>query len=155
MVLLACELCLVGAHFSIENPRDSYVFHMPLMSCLLEAAAATDVVFDQCQYGLKFRDSNDSEFCKKPTRVVGTMPELARMHRLCTAKSPTHQHVRAWGSFKVDGRSQSRTAEAGAYPNSLCSIWAQVVASGLTKPCRPNNRQALSDLVAEVLPLLL
>ena len=88
---------------------------------------------DQCAYGLKFEDCGSHEFCRKATWIFTNVSELRQLALRCPGVSPTHQHVYAWGSTHINGKSYRRSTLAGRYPPELCSRWAQIIAQVLCK----------------------
>ncbi len=127
VVVACCDLCARGAYFSLENPRDSYVFGAPLWLELVDVVGLVGAVFDQCAYGLRLDPSRPSVFSRKPTRVVHNIPELACLSRKCPGVCRSHVHERVWGSLVVNGQRKSRTQLAGTYPGELCCVWAQSI----------------------------
>ena len=67
MVKLCQLLDERGGLFTIENPRDSLVFHCSAFKRLCAAVSVHTVDFEQCAYGLKLPGSPPNEFCLKRT----------------------------------------------------------------------------------------
>ena len=141
----------------MDVPRGSLAFKIPQVERLANASHAISVVFDQCQCGRRFSDGAPNDFCKKATKVLGNLPGLEGLARVCPGTSAAHRHIRAWGSFvdQSTGKTRSRTSLAGVYPPGLCSTWAQVAVEGLRQAHLGRRRRELTALVAEVLPTLL
>ncbi len=154
VVLVCAELALAGRNFCVENPRTSYAFVTDLWSELCSAVPVFAVDIDQCAYGLAFTDSSEKQFCKKPTRIMTSCALLTQVARACPGISDEHEHIRAWGSFKVDGRTKSRASAAGAYPESLCRAWAQAMTSSPCVPPKLRSSAALAKVRARALAAL-
>ena len=123
-----CQLItLYGGFFSIENPKTSLLFRFEPIARLFELSNARLVSFDQCAYGLQLPGSRSHEFCKKATSILTNVEALDSLERRCPGRSPHHVHQYAQGSIKVNGKSASASAAAGAYPPKLCAAWAQAV----------------------------
>ena len=114
-----------GLFYSIENPKDSYVWAFQPVAEL--RTGAFDVCFDQCEYGLiPVHLPKTSKFrIKKPTRLLTNMPELKSLVKAC---SHTHPHFCCMGSVKTEDGWTSVAAAAGRYPLALCSAWANAAA---------------------------
>lgn len=77
----------------------------------------------QCRFGLMIPDSDgDLGLAKKPTRFLGTMPNLSRLGLRC---QKDHTHVAVLGGVKVQGKWQRRSHLAGSYPQALCTAYAK------------------------------
>ena len=61
-----------GIYWSLENPRGSRLFQLPILAEQLVDACVVD--FDFCQYGESF---------KKPTRIITSLGTLSKLQRLC------------------------------------------------------------------------
>ena len=83
-VAQVCRLMVaMGKHFSIENPKGSFIFEFPAIKSLLDLPGVFLVHFDQCCYGLTLPGAGKNCFCKKPllelsTRVRDPHPNRAR-----------------------------------------------------------------------------
>ena len=132
VVAVCCELLLAGAHYSIENPRDSYVFTTDLFLELAALSDSVEVIFDQCCYGLRADPSVRCLFLRKPTKVLTSFRGLEKLAATCPGQCSRHQHQRVWGSVRIGGVRKSVTQLAGKYPDDLCKAWAQVLAEGKT-----------------------
>jgi hypothetical protein len=126
--LLCAELVASGGFFSIENPRNSFLWKMPCVLAL--DGLAGQVVFDQCEFGLRLPGNPGEKrlFLKKPTTILSNVPGLESLSRHCKLD---HAHGRCMGSCRVEGKSMLVSKFAGAYPPQLCSAWASVVARSL------------------------
>ncbi len=122
-----CALCQdchgAGCFFSIENPKSSYLWHMPDVLALSGLAFKVD--FDQCEFGLSLPGSSGASRIRKPTTVLTNLPELRVLARTC---KKDHDHVRCWGSARIGGTRVDLASWAGVYPKELCRVWAQAVA---------------------------
>ena len=101
---LAADLCLLlvksGAHFSIENPKGSLVFHSAPFATLKGRTTVFEVSFEQCAFGLCFPDSAWNDFCRKATTFWSSIPDIANLERHCPRISATHKHVHAFGTWR-------------------------------------------------------
>ena len=108
--------------WSLENPRYSRLFQLPLLSHVVRSKDCYCVDVDFCRYG---------EDYKKPTRIVTSCEILMQLAKTCCHKK--HKcNLRRSEVREIDGRRQSvpKTQAAGAYPIPLVAAWAQI-ASGL------------------------
>ena len=153
-VILCVELVRAGRHFSVENPRGSCAFLTDLWLDFCSAVDVFSVDFDQCAFGLKFKDSGPNDFCKKPTRVMTSDRRLLGLARQCPGCSATHRHVHAWGSYVFEDRRVSRSAEAGGYPSRLCKFWAQRLAEEPFAPPTLRSPALLSRVLKRARDLL-
>ena len=133
-LLVACCLVRAGCHVSWENPLSSYAWQAPLFEEFGQLVRLYEADFDQCMFGLKFPGAPSSDFCKKPTKVVGTFRTVSDLARRCCGVSGAHKHVRAWGSYSHEGKRISRASAAGRYPGELCRRWAQALARATDAP---------------------
>ena len=126
MMLLIGALDSVGAAWSIENPRGSYIWQTDELKELLTRPSVHKVDLAQCEYLLRPPDYDGSADLRvqKYTSIVTNMAALASLARPCSGQ---HTHVHALGSCRVHGRRVSRAALAGRYPKLLCSAWARSV----------------------------
>ncbi len=124
-----CWLCFAtGTHFSIENPRTSYLWHLVELKALGGHTVVVD--FDQCAYGLCL-PRHESRPIKKATRLLTIVLELSTLARYCTKD---HEHTRCMGSFKHEDRRVDVSEFGGAYPRELCRVWARAVCSAPPAP---------------------
>lgn len=98
-LILILSLVEHGNHWTLENPASSYVWLMPEMKKCRRQLNYTEVVFDQCAYGLKLKDTSGRYGpCRKRTRVIGNLPVLSGLEKSCGCKIP---HVHAVGGIKT------------------------------------------------------
>ena len=134
---VVCMLCLLlhqhGMYFSMENPFDSFLWVSdPVLHLLKQVGEAACVVhFCQCAYGLKLPGSTKNQYCKKRTTVLSTLRQLNHLERGCPGVSPGHAHDVAWGSVSIGGRTYSKAAAAGRYPDELCELWSELAADAI------------------------
>ncbi|CAE7204167.1 unnamed protein product [Symbiodinium sp. CCMP2592] len=127
------ECLAAGVHFIIENPQTSRLWEFgPIRDIFLNKHVCF-FTFHTCAWGTPY---------KKPTSMLTDLHSLSSLARRCPGG---HVHERLKGSVMsiVDGKLQScnRTIAAGAYPESLCAAWAQLLkdaappgATGTTSP---------------------
>lgn len=73
-----------GSFFTLENPLTSYAWQTPKMLELMRDSLCRQVVFDQCQYGLKIPSVDNSlGLALKPTTMLGILPFLERLEKRC------------------------------------------------------------------------
>ena len=119
------DLGKTGNLWTIENPRSSFLFQQPSIVTLMKSSGNHIADQDQCMYGLTFEDASATEFCKKPTRILGNFEGLSRLGITCD-KSHTHTH--AIGGYRSRSGWRKRSSEAAAYPPTLCRSWGKLVA---------------------------
>lgn len=105
--------------WTLENPRSSRLFELPILAELLHSKDVFRVELDYCEYGESFM---------KPTSIFTNFPELVKLGRRCTHKK--HSTVlRGSERVKVDNQwvTAPRTRRAGAYPLELVNLWAQII----------------------------
>lgn len=114
--------------WSLENPRFSRLFDLPLLHHVLHQHGVLHVPLDFCQYGEKFR---------KPTSIYTNIPELACLEKHCTHRRHDSA-LRGSEVVMVNGKkvSQPKTRNAGAYPLQLVNVWAQSVSHLLAHASR-------------------
>ena len=127
-------LVSVGAHFSIENPSDSYLWQYPSIKALVNRFHF--VVFDQCQFGLQLPGAPNCTYCKKSTAILTSVEQLMSLSRRCGGVTDQHMHETAWGSRRVDGVCVRLSAAAGQYPYLLCRSWAACIADARKRRIR-------------------
>ena len=115
-----------GSRWSIEKPHPSLLLKQAKVRELLDQRSVSEVVLDQCEYGLTFPDCHDGQQCKKTTRIIGNIQNLYLLDLKCKGE---HQHVHAIGSVMTQHGSQKRSRLAGAYPPKLCRAWAKALVS--------------------------
>jgi hypothetical protein len=120
------------ALWSWENPASSLLWVSAYAQALLDLdPAATFLRLDQCMYGLKPPGGGPREFTKKPTVLFCNFPCTQGLTRRCGGCNKEHQHVYAWGSARVGGKSVNRASAAGAYPRRLCDAISRCVCESL------------------------
>lgn len=119
-----CELLHAhGSFFTLENPLSSFAWKTPRMQQVAAKCSCSSIDLDQCRFGLMIPDSDgDLGLAKKPTRFLGTMPNLSRLGLRC---QKDHTHVAVLGGVKVQGKWQRRSHLAGSYPQALCTAYAK------------------------------
>ena len=118
-----------GIYWSLENPRGSRLFQLPILAEQLVDACVVD--FDFCQYGESF---------KKPTRIITSLGTLSKLQRLCNHRKHS-VNLRGSEVVIVDGKkvSQPKTSRAGAYPQQLADAWAQVILEDIDRSNRDHE----------------
>ena len=112
-----------GSFFTLENPLSSFAWKTPRMQQVAAKCSCSSIDLDQCRFGLMIPDSDgDLGLAKKPTRFLGTMPNLSRLGLRC---QKDHTHVAVLGGVKVQGKWQRRSHLAGSYPQALCTAYAK------------------------------
>ena len=126
-----CQLCVlaakVGTHFSIENPKSSYLFKGRAILNLTQVVNCHFVDFDQCMYGLQLPGAACNTYCRKATRIVTSFPALGQLARVCPGPKLSHQHEHAWGNRSVGGKNIKLSRAAGKSPPCLCVEWARIL----------------------------
>ena len=126
--MLCLELFEVGAHFSIENPKSSYLWQYGPIARLFKIDL--DVDFVQCQYGLVLPIAVDhpKQFLKMQ-ELIRTRTSLKELETL-RAKCPClGKKFTCMGSVKSESGTWVSVAKAaGHYPPSLVKKWARAVA---------------------------
>ena len=109
--------------WTLENPRSSYVWLMPGLVEKLSNPNYQEAVMHQCAYGLRLKnDQGQFGPCKKHTRFLGNLPELATLSKDCACRG---QHVHAVGGVKTRSGWRRRSELAGHYPLKLCQAYVQ------------------------------
>lgn len=113
-----------GSFFTMENPLTSYAWRMPLYLETKKSCSITEVVLDQCSYGLSIPDTDgELGLAKKATIFCGNLPGLESLGRRCLKN---HKHVQVIGGVKWKGKWVRRSTLAGSYPYRLCSAYHKV-----------------------------
>ena len=144
-VWLCYELACAGGWFSLENPAWSLAWSTTEVQDLARATGCVDVFFEQCAYGLRLPGSLPHQFCRKRTKVLGSLPDLVRLERRCPGLSEAHRHEMAWGSRRVAGARVQLATAAGAYPPGLCRAWAEAVKAGVKERDLPRRSAGLEE----------
>ena len=103
----------------MENPEDPgeepfpSVFRAPPVCALREQWAATDVCFDQCEFGLDFI---------KPTQVLSSSAVFQRLRRRCSHGPNAHKAM-----LGKDAQGAFVTTAQSRYPPRLCEALAACV----------------------------
>lgn len=113
-----------GSFFTMENPLTSYAWRMPLYLETKKSCSITEVVLDQCSYGLSIPDTDgELGLAKKATIFCGNLPGLESLGRRCLKN---HKHVQVIAGVKWKGKWVRRSTLAGSYPYRLCSAYHKV-----------------------------
>jgi len=112
-----CRRC--GVRFSIENPLSSKLWHFQPIADIFAWPGVFFVSWHMGAFDAPFR---------KPTGLLTDISSLSRLdgHHV----PPDHVGQKLVGRERVEiepgiFRTVARTSTAGAYPPSLCSLWAQ------------------------------
>jgi len=100
--------------WTLENPWSSGLFRQRSFLRVCKLTRAQGVCVDMCAYGAHY---------KKATGIVGTLPGLSGLQRLCTG-GHTHEYLQ--GTVRTAEGSKWKSALAGRYPPALCRAWARV-----------------------------
>ena len=103
-----------GICCSIENPKNSHFWILPMIVQLLEQCGGFDTIFDNCCHG---------GTRKKTTRWWCTTDWFLPLAILCQDE---HYHE-PWAPKIIDGRVTYPTAQEAAYPPLLCQRLAALV----------------------------
>lgn len=128
--------------WSLENPRSSRLFEVPILEDLLCCPSVFTVHLDFCQYGEPY---------KKPTKIVGNYEGLLCLAAKCNHKNHT-VILRGSETIEQNGKHVSvpKTQRAGAYPWLLVEKWAQVIVPYAVAESRDSNllfSQMCHDLI--------
>ena len=126
MILLIKRIQQVGGQWSIENPLSSFLWRMPEVKALSRKELVYEVRFDQCMYGLSFKDSPTCR-CKKATLLLTNHENLCSLAKKCDG---SHKHVHAIGSVRLNGVWTKRSKVAGHYPLQLVRAWSRAAHAG-------------------------
>ena len=126
------EVCnRYGVKWSLENPRNSRLYDVPVLSQLLRRSGVIRVDLDFCRFGEPY---------KKPTSIFTNFSALSVMQRSCNHRR--HQTVlRGSQVVTLQGKRVSvpKTQAAGAYPLQLAHIWAQTLIDTLGKASKDSE----------------
>ena len=128
-VILVCNR--YGIRWSLENPRSSRLFDVPVLHSILRQDGVFQIHLDFCMFGEKY---------KKPTAIFTNISQLRSLARQCTHR----KHVTVLrGSETIVSKgvsiSQPRTKRAGAYPFALVELWAHLVSQHLCHVSRETD----------------
>ena len=149
------DLCLkMSIPFAIENPRSSGLWTWPPLRRLLSRSCVQTADFPMCRYGACYL---------KPTRLMGTLPDLESLGGGCTCQLP-HEHLQGMAVFEdSSGKRTSiwKTSLAGRYPPLLCRAAARLISraapasgwrSGDEPPIARSWRRRLGAAIAALPP---
>ena len=125
--VLALKLASKGGYFTIENPWASSFWSSSSFNWLKSKTTVHLCHIALCSYGHRIPGANRLTFCEKRTGFAANFPEVMLLERRCPGTSPSHQHQRAWGNVRVNGKSISCAKAAGHYPPLLCQALARIV----------------------------
>ena len=135
LALFSIELIVAciryGVKWSLENPRSSRLFDLPVLAQLLQRSDVIKVNLDFCRY---------MEHYKKPTTIYTNFLELRKLEKQCNHKK--HAVVLRGSEVVTEGdRRQSvpKTRAAGAYPLALVEKWAQDISSVVSRASRDSE----------------
>ena len=118
-----------GGFWSIEHPRDSYMWDLPGARQIARWPGVRRIVGDQCCFGAA---------SVKPTAWLtnGTFVEI--MQQKCPGQPDHPRHEPLVGMVKVPGgKWVSRTSLAAAYPRELCEVVAKEFKEWASEDFRP------------------
>ncbi len=99
--------------------KTSWAWHLKAMRDAFKLPGVTEVIFDQCGYGLTIPDASGSlGLAQEPTKFGGNLPFMSHLHRQCKC---SRTHVQVIGGVKTGKDCFRRSQLAGAYPRGLCS----------------------------------
>ena len=135
LALFSIELIVTciryGVKWSLENPRNSRLFDLPVLAPHLQRRDVIKVHLDFCRYGEPY---------KKPTIIFTNHLELQLLERQCNHKK--HAVVLRGSEVVTEGNSRQsvpKTRAAGAYPLLLVERWAQVIDSVVSRVSRDSE----------------
>jgi hypothetical protein len=106
-----------GAIVTIENPRNSIIWHTQACEGFVARCQPTRWLVDMCMYG---------ETYQKPTVLLASPAiDLSSLSKQCD-KSHMHDKLSNWRSFH--GQTCVPTPKGGAYGDLLCTAWAACIA---------------------------
>ena len=104
---------------SLENPQTSRLWQFGPIRDLFKIRGMSFLTLHMCAFNQPY---------KKPTSILTNMSWLCALQRRCSG-GHVHQQLRGSESVVIDGKrhTRNRTTGAGAYPESLCRLWAQLL----------------------------
>jgi hypothetical protein len=114
-VIETCER--YGVLWSLENPRSSRLFELPVLRDILFTPRCFAIDVDFCRYG---------EQHKNPIRIFTSCPQLLALQKRCIHKK--HPVVLRGSETVQEGThkiSAPKTRAAGTYPWKLADAWAE------------------------------
>ena len=120
-VTVAKEQVQDGRHFILEHPAGATSWNRPEMKSLMRLKGVTEVIGDQCMFGLKSRSSSGKERpAKKRTKFLTNILEIKdELGRKCDGRHE-HQHLIA-----------NRAKAAEVYPEELCRAICRAVVNSM------------------------
>jgi len=130
-------LCVTyGVFFTLEHPKTSRVWRLPIVLFLLSLTGMYLMDIDQCAWAKRPGDWDPSQGdvrTRKSTYILTNNPYLRIMEKRC-ADVVAHHHR------TVEGASATgvpRSVEAGAYAEAMCMTYAQGLYNSWTHGTRP------------------
>ena len=133
VVDLCIALAKAGSWFVIENPRRSDFWRSSSFNRLQQHVPLVLAHVDMCAYDHRLPGAPAHTFCCKATSFCSNILGFDKVSASCPGISAKHQHETAWGSRNVNGIVVSLAKAAGAYPDDLCDVMAQVVSCQLSR----------------------
>ena len=141
LALWFCFLCVsAGVLFSLEHPRGSRVWSLPLVLFLASLHGIRLIDFDGCAFGLRppgWTASHGDVRMQNPSRVLTNMPHLESLRKKCAQAGP-HKHERAIAWH--DRKGPSHAAHSGAYPVAWNQVYARSTVTAWKEGYRPPSQ---------------
>ena len=124
-----------GQWWSIENPKDSYLWELKEFQQLKKLPGVYFVIMDQCAYGASSR---------KPTGILTNAPWMLLVNKTC-GQARWHNHTVLKGKA-LDYRCDPplvvwRSSLAAEYPTGLCLAWAKALLAWIKVAWAPRMTQ--------------
>ena len=120
---------------SMENPQTSRLWQFGPIRDLFKIRGMFFLTLHMCAYNQPY---------KKPTSILTNIPGLRALQKRCSG-GHVHWHLRGSERVDIGGKplARNRTTGAGAYPESLCRLWAQLLQAHAPRSavgrCRPDD----------------
>ena len=118
VAIVALRALEYGIGFTIENPENSLIWHMPLMQQLSQLPGVERYSLSMCKFGSQRN---------KKTCLLSNMPSVARMRQLCSKEELCGQVHADWGVKWQNGWSFATASEC-EYPKQFCEALAAAAA---------------------------
>jgi len=131
-------LCIShGVFFSMEHPKPSRCWHLPLLIFILGLVGVYIIDLDQCAWCKRPGDWDPTQGdirTRKSTRIITNNPYLRTLEKRC-ADVVAHSHRAVEG---LSGTGIPRSVESGAYAEAMTLTYAQGLRTAWTHGARPD-----------------
>jgi len=131
-------LCVsFGVLFSLEHPRGSRLWNLPLVLFLMSLAGIRVIDLDGCAFGLRppnWNVSSGDVRIQNPSKLITNLPHFEVLRKKCASAGP-HKHERAipWH----DRAGPSHSSHTSVYPQAFTTAYARAAVTAWKEGFEP------------------